>query len=179
MLEGVIVSNISNTYTVEANEKTYECSARGKFKNMDVVPVVGDKVHIEFVEEEKDIAVITDIIERTNYIKRPKMANLTKLVFVVSSKHPKPDLLMLDKQLAFAEFLGINVVIVINKMDLEKQEFIDGIRSIYSNIGYKVIVTNAKTGQGVDELKKELASNISAFSGNSGVRKIYTLKFNF
>lgn len=179
MLEGVIVSNVSNMYTVEANGKTYECSARGKFKNMEVVPVVGDKVYIELVEEKKDIALITEVLERTNYIKRPKMANLTKLVFVISSKNPKPDLLMLDKQLAFAKLLGIDVVIVINKIDLEKREFIDNIKSIYVDIGYEVIVTNAKTGQGVDELKKELYNNVSAFSGNSGVRKIYTSKFNF
>ncbi len=178
MLEGVIVRNISNTYTVEINNKLYECNARGKFKNMDIIPVVGDRVLIEFIEENKNIAVITEILERSTYIKRPKLANLTKLIFVVSSKHPKPDLLMLDKQLAFAEFLGINVVIVINKMDLEKPEIIENIETIYEKIGYKVIVTNAKTGQGVDELKEELYNNISAFSGNSGVRKIYSFKFD-
>lgn len=178
MLEGVIVSNISNTYTVEIDDKLYECNARGKFKNMNITPTVGDRVYIEFTEENKDIAVITKILERSTYIKRPKLANLTKLIFVVSSKHPKPDLLMLDKQLAFAEFLGINVVIVINKIDLEKQEFIENIKNIYEKIGYKVIITNAKTGLGVDELKEELYNNISAFSGNSGVRKIYTSKFN-
>lgn len=176
MLEGIIVSNISNTYTVEVNENLYECNARGKFKNMDIIPVVGDRVLIEFIEENKNIAVITEILERSTYIKRPKLANLTKLILVVSSKQPKPDLLMLDKQLAFAEFLGIDVIIVINKMDLEKLE---NIKHIYEKIGYKVILTNAKTGQGVDELKKELYNNTSAFSGNSGVREIYTIKFNF
>lgn len=178
MLEGVIVSNISNTYTVEVNDNLYECSARGKFKNMNIIPTVGDRVHIEFMKENKDICVITNILERNNYIKRPKLANLTKLIFVVSSKHPKPDLLMLDKQLAFAEFLGIDVVIVINKMDLEKQEFIENIKSMYEKIGYKVIITNAKAGLGVDKLKEELYNNISAFSGNSGVRKIYTSEFS-
>ncbi len=179
MLGGVIVSNISNTYIVEVNNALYECSARGKFKNSEIMPVVGDKVSIEIIAEEKDIAVINKVFDRKNYIKRPKLANLTKLVFVISSKHPKPDLLLLDKQLAFAEFLGIEAIIVINKIDLEKIENIEHIRKIYTDIGYKVILTNAKTGQGVEQLKKELYNNISAFSGNSGVRKIYTIKFYF
>ena len=45
MLEGVILSNISNIYIVEADNKIYKCNARGKFKNIDITPVVGDKVN--------------------------------------------------------------------------------------------------------------------------------------
>lgn len=52
------------------------------------------------------------------------MANLTQLIFVVSSKQPKPDLLLLDKQLAYANYLNVNAIIVLNKTDLDdKQEF--------------------------------------------------------
>lgn len=171
MLQGIIISSISNIYTVEVENKLYECTARGKFKNNEIVPVVGDSVLIEVINEQNNTAVINKINERKNYIKRPKLANLTKLVFVVSIKQPKPDLLMLDKQLAFAEFLGIETVIVINKIDLEKEEKIEEIKNKYEKIGYKVIITNAKLADGVENLKKELDNNISAFSGNSGVGK--------
>ena len=37
--------------------------------------------------------------------------------------------------------------------------------------GYKVILTNAKEKDGIEDLKKELKGKISAFSGNSGVGK--------
>lgn len=171
-MQGIIIGNVSNQYLIEAENKTlYEAVARGKFKINEITPVVGDKVEIEVLDESKKTAVITKIFDRTNYIKRPKLANLTKLVFVISSKNPKPDLLMLDKQLAFAEFLEIDAIIVINKADLEKEENIEAIKEIYENIGYKVITTNAKERQGIDELRKELNNNISAFSGNSGVGK--------
>lgn len=171
-MQGIIVGNVSNQYLIEVENKTiYEAVARGKFKINEITPVVGDKVEIEMLDEIKKTAVITKILDRTNYIKRPKLANLTKLVFVISSKNPKPDLLMLDKQLAFAEYLGIDAIIVINKIDLEKEENIEVIKEIYENIGYKVITTNAKQRQGIDELRKELVNNISAFSGNSGVGK--------
>ena len=171
-MRGIIVGNISNQYLIQTQDKkVYEAVARGKFKINEITPVVGDKVEIDILDENKNTAVITKIFDRTKYIKRPKLANLTKLVFVISSRNPKPDLLMLDKQLVFAEFLGIDAIIVINKTDLEKKENIEAIKEIYENIGYKVITTNAKQRQGIDELKNELTNNISAFSGNSGVGK--------
>lgn len=171
-MQGIIVGNVSNQYLIETTDKkVYEAVARGKFKIDEITPVVGDKVEIDVLDESKNTAIITKIFNRTNYIKRPKLANLTKLVFVISSKNPKPDLLMLDKQLAFTELLGIEAIIVINKIDLEKKENIEIIKEVYENIGYKVITTNAKEREGIDELKKELSNNISAFSGNSGVGK--------
>lgn len=170
MLQGRIVNNISNIYFVEANNNIYECNARGKFKNAKIIPVVGDIVDIEILDEEKKQAIINEIRERKNYIKRPKLANITQLVFVLSAKMPKPDLLMLDKQLAFAEFLGIKSVIVINKIDLD-EKIIDEIEKTYTDIGYKVIRTVAKESYGIEEVKKVLKENISAFSGNSGVGK--------
>ena len=78
---------------------------------------------------------------------------------------------MLDKQLAFAEFLKINSVIVLNKTDLDKKEAFKEIKKIYEKIGYKVIITDAKNKQGIEELKAEMKNNINAFSGNSGVGK--------
>ena len=103
------------------------------------------------------------------------MSNITQLILVVSSKNPKPDLLLLDKQLAFAEYLGIKPIIVLNKTDLDKKKEFEKIKEIYQNIGYTVIETIAKEQEnnlsGIQELKKQLKNNVNAFSGNSGVGK--------
>ena len=103
------------------------------------------------------------------------MSNITQLILVVSSKNPKPDLLLLDKQLAFAEYLEIKPIIVLNKTDLDKKKEFEKIKEIYQNIGYTVIETIAKEQEnnlsGIQELKKYLKGNINAFSGNSGVGK--------
>ena len=170
-MRGIIIENISNLYKIKAQNKIYEAIARGKFKQNEITPVVGDNVEIEILDEENKKAVIEEIGERKVYIKRPKLANITQIIFVVSSKDPKPDLLMLDKQLAFAEFLKINSVIVLNKTDLDKKEEFKQIKKIYEKIGYKVIITDAKKKQGIEELKAEMKNNINAFSGNSGVGK--------
>lgn len=174
-MQGLIVENISNLYKIKVQNKTYEANARGKFKKEEITPVVGDKVEIQILDEENKKAVIEKIEPRTTYIKRPKMSNITQLILVVSSKNPKPDLLLLDKQLAFAEYLEIKPIIVLNKTDLDKKKEFEKIKEIYINIGYTVIETIAKEQEnnlsGIQELKKYLKGNINAFSGNSGVGK--------
>ena len=170
-MQGLIIENISNLYKVKAKDKIYETTARGKFKKEEITPVVGDIVEITITDEVEQKAVIEKIRERKVYIKRPKLANITQIIFVVSSKDPKPDLLMLDKQLAFAEFIGVKAIIVLNKTDLDQKEEFKNIKEIYSNIGYKVLLTEAKQKKGIDNLKKEIKGEINAFSGNSGVGK--------
>ena len=170
-MQGFIIENISNLYQIKNDNKVYEATARGKFKKDDITPVVGDFVQFEIVDEENKKAVITEIEERKVYIKRPKLANITQLIFVLSSKEPKPDLLMLDKQLAFAEFLNIKSVIILNKIDLDKKHEFAQIENTYRKIGYKVLQTNAKEKIGIEELKKVMQNEVNAFSGNSGVGK--------
>lgn len=187
-MQGVIVENIANLYKVspikpetsgdfqscQRNPEpmaTYEATARGRFKKEEISPVVGDLVEFEITDEENKKVVIEKILDRKVYVKRPKLANITQIIFVVSSKEPKPDLLMLDKQLAFAEFLGIKSLIVLNKTDLDDKTEFKEIRKVYEKIGYRVIETEAKNRKGIEILKKELKDNINAFSGNSGVGK--------
>ncbi len=169
-MKGLIISNISNSYIVKVDNKQFTCNAKGKFKKDNITPVVGDNVLIDILDEERHIGIIKEIRERENYLKRPKMSNLSQIILVVSCKNPKPDLLLLDKQLAFAEFLCMKPVIILNKMDLANDE-INKIYKTYSQIGYTVIKAEAKNDIGVEEIKKILKNNISVFSGNSGVGK--------
>ena len=183
-MKATIIQNISNQYkVVDELDKIHICTARGRLKNTTQIlnkreqralrvasnfgkintltPVAGDKVEIE-----ND--TIVKIYERTNYIKRPKIANVTQVVFVVSLKNPEPDLLMLDKQLAFSENMGLKSIIVLNKCDLE-----DGseLKELYEKVGYKVLEMQANKNIGIDALKQYLIGNITVFSGNSGVGK--------
>lgn len=168
-MQGIIIGNISNTYKIKTESNEYEAYARGKFKNEEIVPLVGDKVEIEITDKEKKSAIIEKILPRKNEIKRPKIANIDQIIFIISTKNPKPDLLMLDKQLAYVEKLKIQPIIIINKIDL--QDTYKQIQELYTNIGYKVLVTSAKQDIGINEIKKILKNKISVFSGNSGVGK--------
>ena len=196
-MQGLIIENIANLYKIENREKDkskknsqkeiYEAYARGKFKKEEITPVVGDFVEFEITDLENKKAVINQIAERKVYIKRPKMANITQLILVVSSKDPKPDLLMLDKQLAFSEFLDLKVCIVLNKIDLDDEKEFKNIKEIYTKIGYEVIETQAnkrneqkneelskqaiEEDESIDDLILKLKGNINVLAGNSGVGK--------
>ena len=168
-MQGIIIGNISNTYKIKTDTKIYEAYARGKLKNEEIIPLVGDMVEIQITDEEKSVAIIEKVQPRKNEIKRPKIANIDQIIFIVSTKNPKPDLLMLDKQLAYVEKLNIEPIIVINKIDL--QDTYKHIQELYEKIGYKTIVTSAKQGNGIEILRQVLKNKISVFSGNSGVGK--------
>lgn len=170
-MQGRIIQNIANLYQIKTKQGVYEASARGKLKQEELLPVVGDLVEIEIIDQENKKAVIEEIKPRQNYSKRPKISNLTQVILVLSSKDPKPDLLMLDKQLAYAEFQKITPILIFNKMDLDQKNGLEEIKKIYQKIGYLVFETEAKNKKGIQEIKKILKNNINAFSGNSGVGK--------
>lgn len=177
-MKGIIIENKSNLYKVASIEKEnegiiYESKVRGKLKQEKISPVVGDYIDFSILpkEEEKEQAVIEKILPRDIFIKRPKIANVTQIILVLSSNKPKPDLIMLDKQLAFAEYIGVNVVIILNKVDLDEENKFEEIKNIYEKIGYKVLMTMAKESKGINSVIKILKNNINVFSGNSGVGK--------
>lgn len=172
-MKGIIIENSANLYKVaEIKENqildVYTCLARGIFKNLGITPVVGDVV--EFSKEEK---IINKVLDRKNYIKRPKIANITQIGFIISMKNPKPDLLLLDKQLAFAESIGVKSIIVVNKCDLVEKEEFEKICKIYNNSKYYVAQTIAidKNDTDIKNLRKKLKNEITVFAGNSGVGK--------
>ena len=176
-MQGLIIGNIANLYKIKFNNKNYNATARGRFKKDETTPVVGDLVDIQIIDEEKQEAVIEKIHPRKSYIKRPKVANVSQIILVLSVKDPKPDLLMLDKQLAYAEFLNITPVIVINKIDLSKEY--KEIEKMYTDIGYTVYAVSAKDISSVKKLKESLKDNISVLAGNSGVGKSTTINAIF
>lgn len=153
----------------------YEATARGKFKNEAVKPVVGDNVEIEEILDGK--AVIQEILERKNMLKRPKVSNISQIVFVISPKMPKPNFLMIDKELCYAELMGIHPIIVINKMDLDEKAA-KRMEELYTKTGYQVIKTKAEFGEGIEALKKVLLGQTTVLAGSSGVRKIDNYQSN-
>lgn len=111
----------------------------------------GDDVEFEVLEDKS--CIIDEILERRNFLKRPSCSNITQVIFVIASSSPKPNLLMLDKELSLAESLGITPVIVINKTDLDEEEA-ENLAKIYTKVGYKVIETNAEKGERTREIKR-------------------------
>lgn len=170
MLDGVITKGIGGFYYVKTKRGVYECRARGVFREENITPLVGDKVLIRESDSDKT-GYVEEIFERKTELKRPPVANVSQAVIVASIKNPDPNLWLLDRFLVLAEGVGINIVIVINKVDLVDKNTIDSICKTYEKARYKVILTSSMTDEGIDELKETLKDNVTVFAGPSGVGK--------
>ncbi len=164
-MQGIIVKALSGFYYVETEKGVIECKARGKFRNENTSPLVGDKVIISINGEK---GTIEKIETRKNMLTRPPVANIDKLFIVSGLVTPVPSTLLIDRIIAICEYKNIEPVIIFNKTDLASPEEFE---KIYKNAGFKTITCSAKTGDGTEEIKKELKACVSAFTGNSGAGK--------
>ena len=173
-MNGIIIKAISGFYYVSDDEKTYECKARGSFRESGVSPLVGDRVEFERTEEQKGI--VTAVLPRKNLLSRPPVANIDKLFIISSYEKPAPNAYIIDKLTALAEYKEIEPVIVFNKCDMGSFEEWE---CIYRKAGFRVYTVSAENGEGIGALKTELKNCISAFTGNSGVGKSSILNVLF
>ena len=172
------------------------CSLKGKFKKeyelkkdklfyTDFI-AVGDDVEFELNDDES--GVIKKIEERKNHISRklPKIrgasyrgermeqvvaANIDKVVIITSIREPDFNNRVLDRFLIIAESSRLDIIIVLNKMDLDDFGISDKWLKLYEDIGYKLILTSIKNGKGIDTLKNEILYSRNLFWGHSGVGK--------
>lgn len=163
--KGLIIKAIGGLYSVETPDGIYDCKARGIFRNKDISPCCGDIVTIE---TENDSCVITEIAKRRNSLIRPPLANLDMLVFVISTCEPRPNLQLLDKFIAIAEYKRIKPLVVFTKTDkCSADELVD----LYSNAGITALSVDNVTGAGCDKVRELLTGKVIAFTGNTGVGK--------
>lgn len=165
-LTGLVTKSIGGLYLTETPVGIFECKARGIFRKRNISPAVGDRVTLDDVNGEK--AVISDILERKNYIIRPPLANLDVLIFVVSSCSPKPNYTLIDKFIAISAYKDIENIIVVTKLDLEANS---EIADIYSKAGIKIIEVDYSDENSYLQLLDMIQGKICAFTGNTGVGK--------
>lgn len=169
MEKGIITKGIGGFYYVKTPTGMYESRARGNFREENLKPMVGDKVTIR-ISEEDETGYILDIDDRDSQLLRPPVANVTKSLIVMSIENPDINLWLLDKFILMSEFEGLDIVICINKVDLDEEKS-RLIAKIYEEIGYKVILSSSITKDGINEIKEELKGSITVLSGPSGAGK--------
>jgi len=170
MIVGTIVKGIAGFYYVRVDDKVYECKAKGKFRNINLIPYVGDKAEITLLNEENRGSIV-NILPRKNYLIRPPVANVDQAVIVFAVKNPNVNLQLLDRFLILAEEQGLEIVICFNKIDLEEEKVCKELAAIYKKAGYKTILSSTVSNEGILELKEALADKTTVFAGPSGVGK--------
>ena len=195
-MKATVYKSTGSWYVVKNDEGViFNARIKGKFKIDDITstnPVaVGDKVEIEMentrqphTQEGEGSVIITDIIDRKNYITRQSphnkhqhhiiASNLDQSLLFATLKDPKTSQGFIDRFLVTSEAYHIPSIIVFNKIDLHKkkeEQKLDELKSIYENIGYKVMPMSIEKNIGVEEVKNLLKNKVTLLSGHSGVGK--------
>ncbi|WP_308640081.1 ribosome small subunit-dependent GTPase A [Paenibacillus silvisoli] len=181
-LTGRIVKALSGYYYVRpldasSTVEPIQCRARGIFKKRGESPLVGDVV--EFEETENGEGAVNRIMPRSSELIRPPVANVDLAVLVFSVTEPALNLQLLDKFLVHIEHAGIDALLCLSKQDLaedgedseEARNAMNDVLRIYEPIGYQVLVTSSRQGEGTSALSERLQGHLAVFAGQSGVGK--------
>ncbi len=161
---GRIIKCISNDYSVLVADEIVICKPCGKFRYLNIKPVVGDLVVID-----KEQKYITEIKKRKNYLVRPPVSNIDQAIIITSVKEPDFQTNLLDKLLTIIEFNNIEPIICFTKLDLlNSEEYIEINKYInyYRKIGYQVYLNTE-----LNKIQRLFKNKISIFTGQSGAGK--------
>jgi ribosome biogenesis GTPase len=143
---------------------------------------VGDRVKLRRIDA--TTGLIEEILPRRSALSRldtgstakkviqqTMLANLDQVVLVFATTQPEPHFGMLDRYLTICEAAELLPLICLNKADLPHDERVEKEAALYSSLGYTVIWTSTRNGQGTDVLRSLLKEHTSLFTGPSGVGK--------
>jgi ribosome biogenesis GTPase / thiamine phosphate phosphatase len=100
------------------------------------------------------------------------VANVDQVVPVFAAAQPAPKWNLLDRYLALAEATGVPALICVTKADLAPDvDDFDEALDEYRRLGYRVALTSAASGAGLEDLAKALHGRVSVLLGKSGVGK--------
>ena len=175
-MTGTIIKALAGVYTIHADTsgRVYNCKGRGRLRYENKSPRVGDRVEFEPIVDPNDAEAVAAtgtverILPRRNVFVRPPVANIDYMVIVAAAVNPITDPFLVDRMSVIAAMSDAQVVIVLNKVDLNSA---DALHDIYSRAGFPVFRVSAETGEGTAELLAFLRGKVSVFTGNSGVGK--------
>ncbi|HEX9596039.1 MAG TPA: ribosome small subunit-dependent GTPase A [Anaerolineales bacterium] len=182
-LTGLVIRSQSGFYAVETDRGLVLARLRGRLKQgrakgdlvapgdrVEVSMTEGDEPMIEAIQPRKRALVRRDPRPQGLY-EQVIVANPDQAIFVFACADPAPKLRMLDRFLVIAEAQGIPAVVVANKVDLVGLDEAGTVFGHYRDLGYGLLYTSAKDGQGVDALRATLQGKLSVLAGPSGTGK--------
>jgi len=184
--KGIVIKTTGSWHSVKSGDEKFQCRLKGTFRTKDVKntnPIaVGD--HVKFEVTEKGNGIITEILERKNYIIR-KATNLSKEAQILASNidqaalmftldFPETPLEFVDRFLVASEAYHIPAVLMINKTDLytgDKLTRMEEVKDMYGFAGYPVITMSVTNGQNIEKVRQILKGKLTLIAGNSGIGK--------
>ncbi len=184
-MEFLVTKSTGSWYTVlpdgDARNEAVKARLRGSLRlrgGKSTAPVVVGDI-VECVQNTEGEWVIDNVKDRRNYLVRKATnlsrqkhiiaANIDTLYIVISLYSPQTSLEFIDRMLVAAEAYGVEAKLVVNKVDIAmpNEDFLN----IYKIAGYPIFLTSTITGEGIEELRKDVKGKTILLSGNSGVGK--------
>lgn len=158
----------------------YRCVVRGLLRRMQrdtrTAVSVGDRVL--FTQSGPDEGRVERIEPRHGVLARSYrgrehviVTNVDQVLVVASVAQPPLKTNLIDRYLASAEQGGVPAVICLNKIDLVDLAALQPVVGLYSQLGYRVLLTSATSGRGIEALRELLKGRETVLSGQSGVGK--------
>ena len=168
--EGTIISAISGYYDVEIDNNIVRTRARGVFRDRKQKPLVGDRAVVQL--DDQGMNYLVELLPRFNEIGRPAVANVSRVLLVISAVEPDFSVELLDRYLTFFAWKNVDVVIYLSKSDITPSEKLKDIQTkleYYQKIGYPVF-------ENAEKLENELPKMINkdqiwTLAGQSGAGK--------
>jgi len=126
-----------------------------------------------------DVFLIERILERRNVLVRPPVANVDRVICVVTLREPDFDSYLLDSLLVVYDHAGCESVVLFNKVDLlneEERAELDRWTSLYRSAGYETVEVSARTGEGLEKIAELVKGEICILAGPSGTGKSSLLR---
>lgn len=176
-MQGKIIKGIAGFYYIHDGYNTYECKAKGAFRNQKIKPLVGDDVEFTVLDEINLKGNIEKILPRRAQLIRPAVANVDQALVVFAALSPVPNFNLLDRFLLMMEKQEVPVIICFNKIDLANQDLMDEYQKIYEQSGYHVMFVSTYEENGLEQLQEVLNHKTTALAGPSGVGKSSIMNF--
>lgn len=188
-MKGQVYKSTGSWYDVKAEDGIiYQSRLRGKFKQDGIKvnnPIaVGDWVEVEPDEKHENSGLITNILQRENYIIRKSTrksgfshilaANVDQTLLLATVSFPRTSQGFIDRFLVSAESFRIPSLVIFNKKDLLKAKELSKVEfwmEMYRNIGYTTDLISVQTEEGLETLKNYLKGKTTLIAGHSGVGK--------
>lgn len=182
--QGTVVQVSHGWCRVRLNDRSLICDVPGLLQTpndvLEAAIAIGDEVTL--IPNDQEHATIETILPRRNLIVwpgewagrayGPAVANADLLLIVISWREPGIHFESLDRYLISAARSKLAPVICLNKSDLaQDRAACRAALQPYRELGYPVLLVSARTGYGLDELRKVLRDKTTVLAGLAGVGK--------
>ncbi len=178
-LKGLVIKKFSNFYLVEIKQQDnlnfknkFLCKIRKSVNFRNQLVFVGDEVILNQIDLNTKRGIIESLIDRTNLLERPSVANISNIYVICSVEEPKLNLSQVNKFLISGEQMGVEVSLVLTKCDLITEQKRLSLIDKFQQWGYEAITLNFNNPDNFQKLLTTLKKKrCSIFTGPSGVGK--------